>query len=434
MATSTAWRRFIRAQSTYTPQLESHKAIGEALESFDNSLLAQETSIWYVYTDGTAPGQPREDELDYNSLSTRLADNSNELPLHQFYFINRFLTKSDQEPVPFDHHKLRISYEAFQLLMSRCYVSPTFMFALSRFYLPNGRDFRSFNDADGHQRWSQWYFIPVRVQVPCSDKQRSHAMSTTGSNQMNPFHYLHLPDMEVDIRGSQIAVYILHNTHTDATTAICFNFMDGRWAKIVQEPQNRISEVLKDSRTPSDPTFVHLVYLTTVARWWNNALHSVNEQLLAYERMLQEDNVIEDSSVNTFYNEGSKALHAMAAHIQRYRTELDSLEDTATELARWFDTLQRPANSSLTGIEQVRSQLKATNAFVKEQEKKTQNILALVSMRLALLEGSTHHIHSFSTGCKLPTIGEWRLFCELRSRRQPIPDRSRSARKSLLKR
>ena len=136
--------------------------------------------------------------------------------------------------------------------------------------------------------------------------------------------------------------------------------------------------------------FVHFVWLSSIARWWNHALHSVNEQLIAYEKTLQEEKTIEDSSINTFYSDGSKALHAMAAHIQRYGTELDALEDTSAELVNWFDALQRPKGAFVMSIEQLRSQLKASNAFVKEQEKKTQNILALVGVSYQTLKKPAH--------------------------------------------
>ncbi|KAI4187903.1 MAG: hypothetical protein LQ346_005414 [Caloplaca aetnensis] len=383
MAPSTPWRRFIRAQSNYEPQIEYHEALGKALDDFDALLLAQETSIWSVRTDRVTR-QLQEVRLESDELSARLAENVDEPPPHDFFFVNRYLRKSGQDPVPEDGYKLRISTQDLRLLVSHCNVSASFLFALSRFYLPNGRSFQCYGDTIGSQLWRQWFFLPVRVQVPCSDKDKPHKTSATGSNQMNPFHYLHLPDMDVDIRGFQLAIHVSHDTLKEATTAVCFNFMDGRWARIVEEPQNRISEALRDPRTPPDPMFVHLVWLTSITRWWNHALHSVNEQLIVYEGMLQEENMTEDSSVNGFYNEGSKALHAMAAHIQRYGTELDSLEDTSAELARWLHTLQRSRSALLTSIEQVRSQLKATNAFVKEQEKKTQNILALLFNRMQI--------------------------------------------------
>ncbi|KAL8997690.1 MAG: hypothetical protein Q9169_003097 [Polycauliona sp. 2 TL-2023] len=240
--------------------------------------------------------------------------------------------------------------------------------------------------------------------------------------------------MEVDIRGSQIGIHVAHDCQKKATKVISFNFLDGRWAKIVEEPQNRISEALKDPRTPDDPMFVHLVYLTSIARWWSHALHSVNEQLIAYEGMLQEERLTEDSAVDTFYDEVSKALHAMAAHIQRYGTELDSLEDTTAEISKWSDALQQPNNAFIVSIEQIRSQLKATNAFVKEQEKKTQNILALVSVGAMMSDEHADHEFSYSIGCKSPMAVGWRQSYELRSKRQPMLDRLLSGLRSLQRR
>ncbi|KAL8671290.1 MAG: hypothetical protein Q9168_004211 [Polycauliona sp. 1 TL-2023] len=412
MATSSAWRRFVRAQGTYQPHLEYPNAIGEALEGFEFSLLAKKTAIWSIRADRNKK-QPQEDRLDDDGLSALLAQSVDDSPLYDFFFVNRLLRKSDVEHLPEDHYKLRISKQAFQLLISRCNLSASFIFALSRFYLPNGQ---YYGELTSPQHWAQWYFLSVRVQVPCSDKQRSHAMSTTGSSQMNPFHYLHLPNMEMDIRGSRIAIHVTHDVQKDATTVTSFNFMDGRWAKIVEEPQNRISEALRDPRTPQDPMFVHLVYLTSITRWWNNALHSVNEQLIAYEGTLQEERLTEDSAVNTIYSEGSKALHAMAAHIQRYGTELDALEDTAAEISKWSHGIQRPQSPLLASIEQIRSQLKATNAFVKEQEKKTQNILALVSVNPMLpVEKRSPQVQLFN---RMQITNDRRMEAVLRSTQQ----------------
>lgn len=256
---------------------------------------------------------------------------------------------------------------------------PSFLFSLSRFYLPQGRDFRWVEDESGKPAWHQWYFLPFRVQVPCTDQQRQHTTSTAGSNQMNPFHYLHLPDEKVDIRGSHIAVYIRHDASRNETAFVSFNFMPGRWSKVVEEPQSRVLDALEHPETPVNPMFVHLVFLTTVIRWWNNALHSLGEQLIAYERRLQDE--ISDANVaNSFYDDTSKALHAIAAHIHRYKAELDSLEETGAEISRVFAATHGQDGTSIANIDYVKSQLKATNAFVKEQEKKTQNILALVSI------------------------------------------------------
>jgi hypothetical protein len=405
MATRPSWRRWVRNQSVYSPQLEDAKAIGQALESFENSLLAQATSIWSIRVNRTTR-QLCEVEIDDAKLVTVLEENLRDDPLYVFFFINRFLVKSNQTSSTGQVHKLCISPESFQLLMSACCMVPTFLFALSRFYFPNGRDGRCHEDTDGHKFWTQWYFLPVRVQVPCSDKQTSHATSTTGSNQMNPFHYLHLPDQDVDIRGSHIALHVSHNGRLNTTTAVCFNFLDGRWPKVVEEPQFRITEALKHPHASRDPTFVHLVFLTTAIRWWNNALHSVNEQLITYEKRLQED-VDEESSTNGFYNDISKSLHAVAAHIHRYETELDSLENTSTELAGLCAFVRDGHSASFAGLDQVRSQLKAANAFAREQEKKIKNLLDLVSSPSCMPNGGFSLFNSFSTECKLRMTAEW---------------------------
>lgn len=381
MATNTSWREWIQAQDTYTPQFEYGKAIGQALENFEASLLSQATSVFTIRADRST-GEVRNGRIDYNDLLSICRENVLDQARFEFFFVNRFLIKDISNPEPPDAHKLRISADALRLLASRYYMSPGFLQALSRFYLPNRRGFRHYDGPDGKVAWNQWFFLPFRVQVPCTDKQRSHATSTTGSNQMNPFHYLHLPDEEVDIRGSQIALYICHDSRVDTTTVICFNYMDGRWPKIVEEPQTRILEALKHPNVAPEPILVHLVCFTTIVRWWNHTLHSVNEQLITYEKRLQED--IDDGfAANNLYNDICKTLHAMAAHVHRYGTELDSLEDTSSELTRVFSS-DGQDSASLADIEEAKSHLRATNAFVREQEKKIQNILALVSRHFPL--------------------------------------------------
>ena len=119
----------------------------------------------------------------------------------------------------------------------------------------------------------------------CTDTQEAHVTSRAGSNQMNPFHYLHLPDQKVDIRGSQIALNFGCTNHGQVTSMLAVNFIDGRWPKIVQEPEKRIKEVLQDDllgNVTTDPFFIQHVYFTSIMRWWANALNSIHEQLVAY--------------------------------------------------------------------------------------------------------------------------------------------------------
>jgi hypothetical protein len=127
--------------------------------------------------------------------------------------------------------------------------------------------------------------LPIRIQVPCENKKKSHISGSAGRSQMNPLHYLHLSQPGVDIRGSHIAVYFVWNTHTKASSSIVFNFQDGRWWRIVEEPISRIKEALGSAVRNGfghDPFYIQGVFLTSALRWWNNALNSFNDQLIAY--------------------------------------------------------------------------------------------------------------------------------------------------------
>ena len=187
--------------------------------------------------------------------------------------------------VPNDGAKLRISKAALEHTLSTLDIPLDFVFALSRFFLPSGRRFSNTLSGPGAIERDCWYILPIRIQVLCTDTQDGHATSRMGSNQMNPFHYLHLPDQKVDIRGSQIALSFRYTDGDRTTRLLAVNFIDGRWPKTVQEPENRIKEILNDSgngHTSADPFFIHLVYLTSAMRWWMNALNSIHEQLIAY--------------------------------------------------------------------------------------------------------------------------------------------------------
>jgi hypothetical protein len=130
-----------------------------------------------------------------------------------------------------------------------------------------------------------WYMLPVRVQVDCTDTIRKHQDTTAGSNQMDPFNYLHLESEGLDIRGSQIAVLFQYDSAKRATTTVSISLQDGRWSRVVEEPQKRISEQLENgglAHCEADPFFIHVVFVTSALRWWRNALDSFNNQLIAH--------------------------------------------------------------------------------------------------------------------------------------------------------
>jgi hypothetical protein len=110
-------------------------------------------------------------------------------------------------------------------------------------------------------------------------------MSSKGKRQMNPLNYLHLLDPDVDIRGSKIAVNYRVDAQTGQASSLVFNSQDGRWKKIVGEPILRLREFYQgssDSKIGSDPIYLQMAIMSSVLRWWNNALNSFNDQLIAY--------------------------------------------------------------------------------------------------------------------------------------------------------
>jgi len=93
--------------------------------------------------------------------------------------------------------------------------------------------------------------------------------------------------------------------------------------------------------------------------------------------------------MSVIYQDMNKALHAMAAHLHRYASELSSISSTVSHISMHhayvyskrsltsrneteFDKLEQNLN-------QILSQLQAVQNFEGELEKKIQNILALVS-------------------------------------------------------
>ena len=102
-------------------------------------------------------------------------------------------------------------------------------------------------------------------------------------------------------------------------------------------------------------------------------------------------NDIQQENDPGFHEELIKALHAMAAHLHRYASELNSQDEILSGISKYHkDThsddgmhnfpnefqFQRIEN----GLQQVVSQLQPVKHFEEELEKKLQNILALVSL------------------------------------------------------
>jgi hypothetical protein len=292
-----------------------------------------------------------------------------------------------QEQVPEDANRLRISAASFEALAKRL-LPPAFVFAISRHYLPNGRGSRSIR-IKSCTTVDFWYLLPIRVQVECSTSAAISSSNPAG-NQMNPFHKLHLPGVELDIRRTCVGVFCRVDTTTKRVAFVTFDFMHGRWPKVALEPSRRIDEAMK--RRGNAPYghgyFVHLVYLSSAVRWWTNSLNSVNEQLIIYELNLQTELSGQHTTPEQVFADLNRALHSVAAHLHRYLSELKSLQGILIDLSAHYEFLHTNEIASedldsyehaSRGFSQILSQVESLYDFATELEKKIQNNLALVS-------------------------------------------------------
>ena len=200
-------------------------------------------------------------------------------------FVNRFILKPERQDIPKDVKRLRIAGLEFRRLMSYLEVPPAFLTSLLSQDLPPGPCNCMEMKLSGRafSRW--WYTVPVRAAIPCTDNQKSHALSTAGSNQMNPSQYLHLSASGIDIRPSKIIVYFHHNLISHSTSIICIDFQDGRWHELAEEPMKRAKETTDAAvhlKRAEHPFFMHLIIITSAARWWRSALEAFNHQLIQY--------------------------------------------------------------------------------------------------------------------------------------------------------
>jgi len=177
--------------------------------------------------------------------------------------------------------RLQISKQSFRLLLSTFDVPVAFVTALARPYMVCGTGFRRTSP----HGWDYWCLIPVRTVAPCRAHTRDHTNSTAGSNQLDPFHYIHLSGAKADIRGSYIGLFIRHSHRAGRTTIISFNLLDHRLRDLIEEPLRRARDAIRRSSGMGlaiSPRFIHLIYLSSALRWWNNVLLCFNQQLVMH--------------------------------------------------------------------------------------------------------------------------------------------------------
>ncbi|KAF4471171.1 hypothetical protein FALBO_1914 [Fusarium albosuccineum] len=400
-------------KASYAPELEHAKSIARSLEEFRLLHLSNTTSITHL---SSQPGSEIHestltDEADIRA-TVQAETNS---PLFQFLFVNLFeladaialkcanaissfvykhLLHNSSDPIPHDANKLRISRSCFESLANQLMLPASFIFSLARHYLPNGQGSRKIHMVN-NTSFEFWYFLPIRIQF---ESRTSKATTDKDySNQMNPFHKLHLPDVQLDIHRSCVGIFSRVDPVSKRFTFFAIDFMHGRWPRVALEPKERILEVLRRQAT-SETAFgrefhVHLVYLSSATRWWTNALNSVNEQLIVYERKLQSELDSEGTSAEPTLTELNRALHSVAAHLYRYLSELQSMKSIVTDLLADYKSVHHEEISSgklddleeaTRGYSMILSSVEATYQFAVELEKKTQNILALLFNRIQI--------------------------------------------------
>jgi hypothetical protein len=177
--------------------------------------------------------------------------------------------------------RLQVSKQAFRLLLSTFDVPVAFVTALARPYMVCGTGFRRISS----HTWDHWCLIPVRTVASCSAQTKDHTNSTAGSNQLDPFNYIHLSGAKADIRGSYIGLFIRRNTRAGRTTIISFNLLDHRLRGLIEEPLCRARDATGRSSGTGlaiSPRFIHLIYLSSALRWWNNVLLCFNQELVMH--------------------------------------------------------------------------------------------------------------------------------------------------------
>ncbi|KAI0430425.1 hypothetical protein F5Y09DRAFT_307788 [Xylaria sp. FL1042] len=372
----------------FDPVLDYQNDVASAFQEVEKSLLAPSTSMRTLFTAENYAGV-QELALDDKETRTLLASrgqNNEHLKL-KIFAISRLLSTGSIPPAAHGGHgRLQISKETFRLLLYTFNVPVAFITALARPYRVCGTGFRHLSP----RAWDYWCMIPVRAIVPCRIQAQDHTRSTAGSNQMDPFHYVHLPGAKADIRGSSIGLFIRHDYDTGHTSIICFNLLDSRLRNLIEEPTHRARYAIRswsDMGLAINPRFIHAIYLSSALRWWNNVLLCFNQQLVMHEKQLQQEIAAETSAFSNESKDMNTSLHIMAAHLHRYKSELHRVETILSDLASCKFSTNTPDENTLWetsdnqgsfNIEQLVSQLSSILSFSSELERKLQNILTLL--------------------------------------------------------
>ncbi|RTE78478.1 hypothetical protein BHE90_007044 [Fusarium euwallaceae] len=191
-------------------------------------------------------------------------------------------------------------------------------------------------------------------------------------------------------------------------------FSSGR--KPAQEPLTQIQSGLeRRSITDLDdsPCFVLLVYIASRLRWWDSLFYYVDVELVSQEMTIQNEIANQTEGFLNTSKALNAALHAMAAHLHRYKTDLQRIDLILSDLRKHRRQMtyeprpkQRdegkqedeeeegeegfsPTDRELEKIEQLASYLKIICCSADEAERKIQNILALLFNQIQTINDKT---------------------------------------------
>ncbi|KAF4331823.1 hypothetical protein FBEOM_14404 [Fusarium beomiforme] len=211
---------------------------------------------------------------------------------------------------------------------------------------------------------------------------------------MNPINYLHLDGPNVDVRGSKIALHFwAHGADGGSPKAVVFNFQDGRWKRVVEEPIFRLRDSYQDCQSPRlarDPIHLQMSVFNSALRWWNNSLSSVDDQLITYEEALLRQDLTAGGDLLKLNAKTNRSLHCIAAHLQRYDSELQLFSNILEQARsynltchRYFVRLlarrsEQDLDWALTALGRVESMLTALRTFREELQQKVSNVMGLL--------------------------------------------------------
>ncbi|UPL00261.1 hypothetical protein LCI18_011195 [Fusarium solani-melongenae] len=314
--------------------------------------------------------------------------------------------EEDQRHLPSEeYYLLRVSSRVLRHLASTYHIPSVFLVAVSR---PQDFVGTAFRRQSQHE-WDYWCQFPFRLAII------KGIQSEAQSNQIDPSFCIHFERQNAYIYGASITLYMKRDCKTGKTHVFVVNSGE---RNSTQPPLDQVQKSL-ERRSSVDldqsPCFVLLIYVAFLLKWWKNALLLFNLELVDHERILQREIANETEGFLNTSKVLNAALHTMAAHLYRYKTELQRVDMVLSDLREYRkemtykpkpkrgdrgDRKQEeeneenqeefpPIDRELQKIEQLALRLTAISNISDEMEKKVQNILALLFNQIQAINDKT---------------------------------------------